>query len=130
MGWNCVVENKDKSKLLKSRLEGAFKDNKNKHFLTSLGGNYIGAFSLVLLSEIKQIQLHSVAGRAGQGVNIYKKSNKFELLTKAIKYTLKNNSEGYSDLVLTCSKPKVVDLYKKSGFLPDHSIKVFELLLN
>ncbi|MEM1312301.1 MAG: hypothetical protein AAGF07_02460 [Patescibacteria group bacterium] len=122
-----VVENKDKTKLLKSRFEDAFKDVKNKHFLASLNGNYIGTFSLVFLNEVKQIQLHSVAGRASHSLNLYKKSNKFELLTRVIKCTLKNNSEGYSDLVFTCSKPKVVELYKKHGFSPDNSIKVFKL---
>ena len=78
------------------------------------------------MEDIGQVQLHSVAGKADIE-NIYGGRNKIDILCSAAIQTLQNHSR-YSQLLFSCSKPKVSQMYQNFGFQIDEELKCFVLV--
>jgi hypothetical protein len=121
-----VVKNQSKYDLLLSRFEIAYLDPQNKHYLVLKDGKYVGAFCLVFLPEIGQIQLHSVAGRAGVE-NSYDGKGKISLLLRAVVELLDRYVGQYDQLLFTCSKPKIAKLYQDFGLQLATDINIFNI---
>jgi hypothetical protein len=121
-----VIKNQIKSEQLMSRFEAALVDPQNQHYLVLKEGKYVGAFCLVFLPEIRQIQLHSVAGRA-EIENIYSGKGKISLILQAVLVVLDQYVEQYNQLLFTCSKPKIAKLYQDFGFRQDTNVMIHNI---
>jgi hypothetical protein len=117
---SSFVKSPDKQLEILERIQSAFEDTKNQSFIVKKSGQYVGAFTLVFLPQIGQVQLHSVAGKA-EIDNLYKSQSspeKIQILSSAVVQTL-SQYQDFNELVFSCSKPKVVSMYQDFGFQID-----------